>query len=54
MAIDYNDPVVAQEFAAVQSMSWEEVEEELQLSGIRPSADMNEMDIKLMLVEVKS
>lgn len=53
MAIDYNDPIVAQEFAAVQPMSYEEVEEELQLSGIRPSAAMNEMDVKLMLVEMR-
>lgn len=53
MAIDYNDPVVAQEFAAVQPLSYEEVEEELQFSGIRPSAAMNEMEVKLMLVEVR-
>ena len=30
MAIDYNDPVVAEEFAKVQPMSFEDVEEELQ------------------------
>ena len=53
MAIDYNDPVVAEEFAAVQPMTYEEVEEELQQSGIRPSAAMNEMDVKLMLVEMR-
>jgi hypothetical protein len=53
MAIDYNDPVVAEEFANVQPMSYEEVEEELQQSGIRPSAAMNEMDVKLMLVEMR-
>lgn len=53
MAIDYNDPVVAQEFAAVQPLSYEEVEEELQQSGIRPSAAMNEMEVKLMLVEMR-
>lgn len=53
MAIDYNDPVVAEEFAAVQPLTYEEVEEELQQSGIRPSAAMNEMDVKLMLVEMR-
>ena len=53
MAIDYNDPVVAEEFNKVQPMSYEEVEEELQQSGIRPSAAMNEMEVKLMLVEMR-
>lgn len=53
MAIDYNDPVVADEFSKVQPMTYEEVEEELQQSGIRPSAAMNEMDVKLMLVEMR-
>ena len=53
VTIDYNDPVVAEEFANVQPMTYEEVEEELQQSGIRPKADMNEMDVKLMLVEMR-
>jgi len=53
MAIDYNDPVVAEEFNNVQPMSYEEVEEELSMSGVRGSADMNEMDLKLMLVELR-
>ena len=53
MAIDYNDPVVAEEFNNVQPLSYEEVEEELLQSGIRAPADMNEMEVKLMLVEVR-
>jgi hypothetical protein len=53
MAIDYNDPVVAAEFAKVQPLTWEEVEEELQESGIRPGATMNDMEVKLMLVEMR-
>ena len=53
MALDYNDPVVAEEFNAVQPMSYEEVEEELMMSGVRGSPDMNEMDLKLMLVELR-
>jgi hypothetical protein len=53
MAIDYNDPVVAQEFNAVQPLSYEDVEEELLQSGIRAPATMSEMDLKLMLVEVR-
>ncbi|KAL3945874.1 MAG: hypothetical protein SGBAC_000025 [Bacillariaceae sp.] len=53
MAIDYNDPVVAEEFANVQPLSYDEVEAELQESGVRPSAAMNEMEVKLMLVEMR-
>lgn len=53
MALDYNDPVVAEEFNAVQPMTYEEVEEELMMSGVRGSPDMNEMDLKLMLVELR-
>jgi len=53
MAIDYNDPIVAEEFNNVQPLSYEEVEEELMMSGVRGSPDMNEMDLKLMLVEVR-
>ena len=40
MAIDYNDPVVAEEFAKVQPMSFEDVEEELQAKGIPVPATM--------------
>lgn len=53
MALDYNDPVVATEFANVQPLTYEEVEEELMASGVRGSPDMNEMDLKLMLVELR-
>ena len=53
MAIDYNDPIVAEEFNNIQPMTYEEVEEELMMSGIRGSPDMNEMDLKLMLVEMR-
>lgn len=53
MALDYNDPVVAEEFNAVQPLTYEEVEEELMMSGVRGSSDMNEMDLKLMLVELR-
>jgi len=52
-AIDYNDPVVAEEFAKVQPMDLDAVEAELQETGIRAPATMNEMDIKLMLVELR-
>ncbi|KAI2501737.1 hypothetical protein MHU86_12743 [Fragilaria crotonensis] len=53
MALDYNDPAVATEFAAVQTLTWEDVEEELLDSGIRSPPAMSEMDLKLMLVEVR-
>lgn len=53
MALDYNNPVVAEEFGKIQPMTYEEVEEELMMSGVRGSPDMNEMDLKLMLVELR-
>jgi len=52
-AIDYNDPVVAEEFANVQPLSFEDVEDELRQQGIPVSQAMNEMDVKLMLVEMR-
>jgi RNA recognition motif. (a.k.a. RRM, RBD, or RNP domain) len=53
MALDYNDPVVGQELAKVQPMSFEEVEAELAAQGVRVSQAMNEMDVKLMCVEMR-
>jgi len=53
MAINYNDPLVAAEFAKVQPMTFDEVEDELKEKGIPVSPAMNEMDVKLMLVEVR-
>lgn len=53
MAIDYNDPVVAEEFAKVQPLTYDEVAEELQQSGVRPGPTMNDMEVKLMLVEMR-
>lgn len=53
MAIDYNDPIVAEEFNNVQPLTYEEVEDELMMSGVRGTPDMNEMDLKLMLVELR-
>ena len=53
MAIDYNDPVVAEEFNKVQPLSWEEVEQELAESGVRAPPTMNDYEIKLMLVEMR-
>lgn len=53
MALDYNDPVVAEEFAKVQPMTYEDVAEELQRSGVRPGPTMNDMEVKLMLVEMR-
>jgi len=53
MALNYNDPAVAEEFAKVQPMSYEDVEDELRESGVRPGPTMNDMEVKLMLVEVR-
>ena len=53
MALDYNNPLVAEEFNKVQPLTFEEVEEELKEKGIPVSQAMNEMDVKLMLVEVR-
>lgn len=53
MAIDYNDPVVAEEFNNVQPLSFEEVEAELKEKGIPVKPTMNEMEVKLMLVEMR-
>lgn len=52
-ALDYNDPIVAEEFAQVQPLAFEDVEEELQKSGIRVPPTMNDMEAKLMLVEMR-
>ena len=48
-ALDYNNPVVAEEFAKVQPMDFDDVEAELLQSGIRVPTTMNDMDAKLML-----
>lgn len=53
MAIDYNDPVVAEEFNNVQPLAFEEVEAELRSKGVPVSPTMNEMEVKLMLVELR-
>jgi len=53
MALDYNDPVVGAEFVKVQAMSFEECEEEMMMSGVPVPQTMNEMDVKLMLVELR-
>ena len=53
MAIDYNDPVVAEEFNNVQPLAYEEVEAELRSKGIPVSPTLNEMEVKLMLVELR-
>lgn len=46
-ALDYNDPIVAEEFAKVQPMDFDDVEEELLSKGIPVPAAMNEMDVKV-------
>lgn len=53
MAIDYNDPVVAEEFAKVQPMDFDDVEAELMDKGIPLPPTANDMEAKLMLVEMR-
>jgi len=54
MAIDYNDPAVMEEFNAIQTMEYDDVVDELAQSGVRAPADMGDMDVKLMLVELRT
>jgi len=54
MAIDYNDPAVMEEFNAIQTMEYDDVVAELAQSGVRAPADMGDMDVKLMLVELRT
>jgi hypothetical protein len=51
--LDYKDPSVAAEFATVQAFSTEELEKELADSGIIAPPTMNEVDLRLMLVELR-
>ena len=53
LALDYKDPVVATEFEAVNAVPIEDVEEELGMSGIVVPPTMNEVEIRLMLVEMR-
>jgi hypothetical protein len=53
MAMDYNDPVVAEEFAQVRTMEYDDVVAELGEKGIPVKPSMNDMEIKLMLVEMR-
>ena len=54
MAIDYNDPAVMEEFNVIQTMEYDEVVAELAQSGVRAPADLGDMDVKLMLVELRT
>jgi hypothetical protein len=54
MAIDYNDPAVMEEFNTIQMMEYDDVVAELAESGVRAPADMGDMDVKLMLVELRT
>jgi len=54
MAIDYNDPAVMEEFNSIQGMEYDDVVDELAQCGVRAPADMGDMDVKLMLVELRT
>jgi hypothetical protein len=53
MALDYNDPAVAEEFAQVQAMEYDDVADEILQQGIPVPPTMTDMDVKLMLVELR-
>jgi len=53
MALDYNDPVVSEEFTKVQQLEFEEVEKALLEYGIPIPASVNDIDARLMLVETR-
>ena len=53
MALDYNDPAVAEEFAQVQTMEYDDVADEIAQQGIPVPPTMTDMDVKLMLVELR-
>ena len=46
-------PEVAKEFSACQQLDSEEVEDELAASGIPVPPTMNDMDMRMMLVEMR-
>lgn len=51
--LDYNNPDVAAEFASCQQLDTEQVEDELAASGIVPPPTMNDMEMRMMLVEMR-
>jgi hypothetical protein len=53
LALDYKDPMVAEEFTKCQALDTEAVEDELAASGIPVPPTMNDMDMRMMLVEMR-
>lgn len=52
-ALDMNDPVVAEEYAAVMGYDTEQIEDELAASGIVAPPTMNDFEMRSMLVEAR-
>ena len=52
-SLDYNDPMVAKEFGSIQGLDLDDVTDELAAGGIVAPATMNDMEIRMMLVEVR-
>ena len=52
-SLDYNDPMVAKEFGSIQGLDLDDVTDELAAAGIIAPATMNDMEIRMMLVEVR-
>jgi len=52
-SLDYTDPVVSEELVKLQGLPTEDVEDELANLGVRAPPGMDDMSIRLMLVEMK-
>jgi len=53
MELDYKDPIVAKEYASLQGVDSDDVVDELAASGIVCPPTMNDMEMRMMLVEVR-
>jgi len=53
LALDMNDPDVAEEYAAVMSFDTEQIEDELAAGGIVAPPTMNDFELRTMLVEYR-
>ena len=53
MALDVNDPNVAKEFQALQGVDTDDIVDELGTFGIKCPPTMNDMEMRMMLIEVR-
>lgn len=53
MALDANDPLVAKEFTSLQGVDTDDIVDELAGAGIVCPPTMNDMEMRMMLIEVR-